>query len=120
MAYLAMLYDRPTDQQRLAEYLNQIQGWIGRILTMPGAVSFVAYRSPDDTSPNVWTMAEFISLAEARNAANSPEMQAFLEELGRFGVTPTQVVLERSEFTPEPVRADPTRQHAAPPELAVD
>ena len=120
MAYLAMIYDRPTDQQQLAEYLNQVQGWIGRIIKMPGAVSFVAYRSPDGTSPSIWTMAEFRSLAEARNAANSPEMRAVLEELRRFGVSPTQVVLERSEFTPEPVRADPARQHAAPPELAVD
>lgn len=120
MAYLAMLYDRPTDQQQLAEYFNRVQEWISRILKMPGAVSFVAFQAPDGTSPTIWTMAEFNSLAEARNAANSPDMQKVLQELSRLGVTPKQVVLERSQFTPEPIRADPTRQHAAPPEVAVD
>ncbi len=120
MAYVAMLYDRPTDQQQLEGYLSQVEGWIGRILKMPGALSFVAYRSPDDTSPSIWTMAEFQSLSEARQAAASPEMQALIEELRGFGVSPTQMVLERSQFTPEPISADRTRWLAAPPELAVD
>jgi quinol monooxygenase YgiN len=104
MAYFAMLYDRPTDPAQLQNYLDKVQEWISRILKTPGAVSFMAYRSPDGTSPSIWTMAEFRTLQDAQAAATSAEMKAVLDELRGCGVNPTTVVLERSQFTPEPIR----------------
>ncbi len=71
---------------------------------IPGAASFIAYRTADGTSPNTTTMLEFRSLDEARKATASEQMKGVLQRLRTVGAYPTVLIVERSPFTPEPIR----------------
>src|SRR3954469_11087375 len=73
MASIMLQYDRPTDHTRnWHDYHGRVRDWITRLLQTPGAVSFMAYRTVDGSSPNTTTMLEFRTLEEARRAASSP------------------------------------------------
>ncbi len=104
MAFVMFQYDRPTDTRHWAEYNRQVRDWIGELLVIPGALSFMAYRTADGASPNTLTLLEFRSLAEARNATTSAQMKSVLQSLRAVGAYPTVLLLERSPFTPEPIR----------------
>ena len=52
MAYVMFQYDRPTDTRRWHEYNGRVRAWIDQLLAVPGALSFMAYRSVDGASPN--------------------------------------------------------------------
>jgi hypothetical protein len=52
MAILMFQYDRPTDNQNWNNYNRHVRDWIGQLLKMPGAVSFVAYRTANQESPD--------------------------------------------------------------------
>jgi len=97
-------YDRPTDARHWHQYNGQIRGWIAQLLELPGAVSFIAYRSADGSSPNTTTMLEFGTLDQARDATTSEQMKGVLQGLRAVGAIPKVLVLERSPFTPEPLR----------------
>src|SRR4051794_1933016 len=63
MAYIMLQYDRPTDHTRnWHDYNGRVRDWIARLLQTPGAVSFMAYRTADGSSPNTTTMLEFGTL----------------------------------------------------------
>ncbi len=104
MAFIMFQYDRPTDTRYWAEYNRQVRDWITELLVIPGAVSFMAYRTADSASPNTMTMLEFRSLDEARHAMASETMKTILQSLRAVGAYPTVLLLERSPFTPEPIR----------------
>src|SRR5215211_5969804 len=104
MAYVRFHYDRPTDPRQWHEYNGQVRGWIAQLLALPGAMSFVAYRSADGSSPNTTTMLEFGTVDEARNAVASEPMKAVLQGLRAMGAVPRVLIVERSPFTPEPLR----------------
>jgi len=75
MAYVMFQYDRPTESHRWNDYNQHVRDWIAQLLQIPGAVSFMAYRTTDGASPNTITMLDFGTLEEARRAAsriNSP------------------------------------------------
>ena len=72
---------------------------------VPGAVSFMAYRTADDASPNTMTLLEFRSLDEARHATSSEQMTGVVQGLRSIGAFPKILLVERSPFTPEPLRA---------------
>ena len=103
MAFVMFQYDRPTDTRHWAEYNRQVRDWIGELLVIPGALSFMAYRTADGASPNTLTLLEFRSLAEARDATTSAQMKSVLQSLRAVGAYPTVLLLERSPFTPEPI-----------------
>ncbi len=105
MAFVMFQYDRPTDTRHWAEYNRQVRDWIGELLVIPGAVSFIAYRTADGASPNTVTLLEFRTLEEARQATASEIMRGVLQSLRAVGAYPTILLLERSPFTPEPMRA---------------
>jgi Domain of unknown function (DUF1330) len=105
MAYVMLQYDRPTDTQHWNEYNQQVRGWIDQFLQTPGAVSFVAYRTADGTTPNTITMLEFHGVEEARKALTSEQMTAVLRDLRSVGTVAKVLLVERSPFTPEPIRA---------------
>ena len=66
MAYVMFQYDRPTDTRNWNSYNAHVRDWIAQLLAVPGAMSFMAYRTADDASPNTMTLLEFRSLDEAR------------------------------------------------------
>ena len=45
MAYVMLQYDRPTDTQHWNEYNRHVRDWIAWLLQLPGALSFMAYRT---------------------------------------------------------------------------
>ena len=104
MAYVMSQYDRPTDARQWHEYNGQVRGWIAQLLALPGAVSFMAYRSAEGSSPNTTTMLEFGTLDQARSAAASEPMKDVLQGLRAMGAVPRVLIVERSPFTPEPLR----------------
>ena len=105
MAYVMFQYDRPTDTRHWHDYNARVRDWIARLLALPGAVSFMAYRTADGASPNTITLLEFRSLGEARSAAASEQMKSVLQGLREVGAAPRMLLVERSPFTPEPIRA---------------
>jgi uncharacterized protein (DUF1330 family) len=105
MAYVMFQYDRPTDSHRWNDYNQRVRDWIAELLQIPGAVSFVAYRTSDGASPNTITMLEFHTVEDARKAQDSEQMQRILEGLRLVGVAAKVLLVERSPFTPEPFLA---------------
>lgn len=105
MPYLMLQYDRPTDTPNWNAYNRHVRDWIAQLLSMPGAVSFMAYRTADAASPDTFTLLEFRTLEEARQAAASEPMKRVLDELRSVGAATKVLVLERSPFTPEPLLA---------------
>jgi phosphohistidine phosphatase SixA len=104
MAYIMFQYDRPTDTRNWNDYNQRVRDWIAQLLQVPGAVSFVAYRTADGASPNTTTMLEFHTVEEARKAIPSEPMKAVLQGLRSVGVVSKVLVVEHSPFTPEPIR----------------
>ncbi|MEZ0167338.1 hypothetical protein [Microvirga sp. TS319] len=104
MAYVMLQYDRPTDAHRWNDYNQRVKGWITQLLHIPGAVSFMAYRTADGASPNTITMLEFRTVEEARWAQASEPLRSVLDGLHSVGVTAQVLLIERSPFTPEPTR----------------
>ena len=105
MAYLMFQYDRPTDSQRWNAYNQHVSDWIAQLLQIPGAVSFVAYRTSDGASPDTITMLEFHTVEDTRRAQASEQLQKVLDGLRSVGVTVQVLLVERSPFTPEPIPA---------------
>ena len=105
MAYVMFQYDRPTESHRWNDYNQQVRGWIAELLQIPGAVSFMAYRTTDGASPDTITMLEFRTVEDARKAQESEQMQRILDELRSLGVAARILLVERSPFTPEPFQA---------------
>ena len=105
MAYVMVQYDRPTDTQNWNSYNQQVKDWIAQLLQAPGAVSFVAYRTADGASPNTITLLEFATVDEARQAVGSEPIKRVLDGLRSVGVMARVLLVERSPFTPEPIRA---------------
>jgi hypothetical protein len=106
MAYLMLQYDRPTDTRNWNNYNRHVQDWIAQLLKMPGAVSFMAYRAAHQNSPDTFTLLEFHTMEEARQAAASEPMKHVLDELRAFGAMAKVLLVERSPFTPEPILAE--------------
>jgi len=104
MAYVMFQYDRPTDARPWHEYNGRVRRWIEQLLALPGAISFMAYRSVDGASPNTTTMLEFRTVDEARNATATEDMKSVLQGLRAVGAIPRVIIVERSPFTPEPLR----------------
>ncbi len=105
MTYMMLQYDRPTDTQNWNNYNRHVRDWIDQLLRLPGAVSFVAYRTADEASPDTFTMLEFHTMQEARQAAASDPMRRILDELQLVGAVAKVLLVERSPFTPEPILA---------------
>jgi uncharacterized protein (DUF1330 family) len=105
MAYVMFQYDRPIEPHRWNDYNQQVQDWIAELLQIPGAVSFMAYRTTDGASPDTIAMLEFQTVEDARKAQESEQMQRILEDLRSVGVTAKILLVERSPFTPEPFQA---------------
>ena len=105
MAYVMFQYDRPTDPHRWNDYNQQVRDWIAQLLQIPGAVSFVAYRTSDGASPDKITMLEFRTVEDTRRAQASEQMRNVLDGLRSLGVTVQVLLVERSPFTPEPISA---------------
>ena len=105
MAYVMFQYDRPTESHRWNDYNQHVRDWIAQLLQIPGAVSFMAYRTTDGASPNTITMLEFRTVEDARKAQKSEQMQRILDELRSLGVAARILLVERSPFTPEPFQA---------------
>ena len=104
MAIVMFQYDRPSDTRLWAEYNRQVRDWTGELLIIPGALSFMAYRTADGAGPNTTTMLEFRSLEEARQAIAPAQMKEVLQSLRALGAHPKVLLVERSPFTPEPIR----------------
>ena len=104
MAYVMFQYDRPTDRQHWNAYNKHVREWIAQLVRIPGAVSFMAYRTADAASPDTITMLEFHTLKDARNAVASEPMTMVLDGLRSVGAVARVVLVERSPFTPEPIR----------------
>ena len=105
MAYIMLQYDRPTDVRNWNDYNGRVRGWIARLLALPGAVSLMAYRTTDGSSPNITGMLEFRTLEDARSAASSTQAKAILDELRSVGAHAKLLLLERSPYTPTPIRS---------------
>jgi quinol monooxygenase YgiN len=105
MAFVMFQYDRPTEPHRWNDYNQQVREWIAQLLQIPGAVSFMAYRTADGASPDTITLLEFHTVEDARKAQASEQMQRVLEGLRSVGVTAQILLVERSPFTPEPFQA---------------
>jgi hypothetical protein len=105
MAYIMLQYERPTDVRNWNAYNGMVKGWIDRLLKLPGAVSLMAYRTPDGSSPGIIAMLEFRSLDDAKSAASSEKAKAILDELRSVGAYATVLIVERSPYTPTPIRA---------------
>jgi hypothetical protein len=105
MAYVMFQYDRPTESHRWNDYNQRVRGWIAELLQIPGAVSFMAYRTIDGASPDTITMLEFRTVEDARKAQGSEQMQRILDGLRSVGVAAKVLLVERSPFTPEPFQA---------------
>jgi hypothetical protein len=110
MAYLMFQYDRPTDTRNWNEYNGRVRTWIEQLLAVPGAVSFMAYRTADGASPNTITLLEFAAAEEARRAMTSESMATLLNDLRSLMIFPKVLLVERSPFTPEPIRARAERR----------
>jgi uncharacterized protein (DUF1330 family) len=104
MAYVMFQYDRPTDAHRWNDYNQRVRDWITQLLQIPGAVSFMAYRTSDGASPDTITMLEFHTVEDARKAVASEQMQSVLDGLRSVGVAAKVLLVERSPFTPEPLQ----------------
>jgi len=50
MAYVMFEYDRPTNSHNWNDYNQHVKDWIAQLLQIPGAVSFMAYRTSDGAS----------------------------------------------------------------------
>ncbi|HEU6442445.1 MAG TPA: hypothetical protein VFF38_08795, partial [Microvirga sp.] len=96
MAYVMLQYDRPTDTQNWNSYNQQVRNWITQLLRLPGAVSFMAYRTVGEASPDTFTMLEFRTVEDARRAATSEPLKTALQELRSVGAAATVLVVERS------------------------
>jgi hypothetical protein len=94
-----------SDTRNWNNYNGRVKDWISQLLAVPGAVSFMAYRAADGASPDTTTLLEFRTVDEARKAKNSEQMTVVLQGLRAVGVAPKILVVERSPFTPEPIRA---------------
>ena len=105
MAYIMLQYDRPADVRNWSAYNDRVKGWIARLLELPGAVSLMAYRAADGSSPAIIGMLEFRSLDDAKSAASSEKARAILDELRSVGAYATVVIVERSPYTLTPIRA---------------
>jgi len=105
MAYIMFHYDRPTDPHPWNDYNQHVRDWIAQLLQIPGAVSFVAYRTSDGASPDTITMLEFRTVQDTRRAQASEQLQKVLDGLRSVGVTAKVLLVERSPFTPEPIPA---------------
>jgi hypothetical protein len=105
MAFVMFQYDRPTDAHRWNDYNQQVRDWIAALLQIPGAVSFMAYRTADGASPDTITLLEFHTVEDARKAQASEQMQRVLEGLRSVGVAAKILLVERSPFTPEAFQA---------------
>jgi uncharacterized protein (DUF1330 family) len=105
MAYVMFQYDRPTESHRWNNYNQHVRDWIAQLLQIPGAVSFIAYRTTDGASPDTITMLEFRTVEDARKAQESEQMQRILDGLRSVGVAARILLVERSPFTPEPFQA---------------
>jgi hypothetical protein len=105
MAFVMFQYDRPTDSHRWNDYNQRVRRWIAELLQIPGAVSFMAYRTADGASPDTITMLEFHTVEDARKAQACEQMQRVLEDLQSVGVAAKVLLVERSPFTPEPFQA---------------
>jgi hypothetical protein len=105
MAYVMFQYDRPTESHRWNDYNQRVRGWIAELLQIPGAVSFMAYRTTDGASPDTITMLEFRTVEDTRRAQASEQLQKVLDGLQSVGVTARVLLVERSPFTPEPIPA---------------
>ncbi len=70
----------------------------------------MAYRTADGSSPNIIGMLEFRSMEYAKSAASSAQAKAILEELRSVGAHAKVLILERSPYTPTPIRSQ-----ASPP-----
>ena len=110
MAYIMLQYDRPTDVRNWNDYNGRVRGWIAQLLALHGAVSLMAYRTVDGSSPNITAMLEFRNMEDARSAESSAQAKAVLDELRSVGAYAKVLILERSPYTPTPVRAQ-----ASPP-----
>ena len=104
MVNIMIQYDRPTDTRNWTEYNGRVRDWIARLVQTPGAVSFIAYRTADGASPNTIAVLEFRTLDEAKKAVASDHLKAVLQELRATGTDPKVLIVERSPFTPEPIR----------------
>ena len=104
MAYIMFQYDRPADTRNWTEYNKHVRDWIAQLLKVPGAVSFMAYRTADGSSPKTITMLEIRTIEEARRAS-SDEIKPVLDGLKSVRVAPKVLLVERSPFTPEPLQA---------------
>jgi uncharacterized protein (DUF1330 family) len=105
MAYVMFQYDRLTESHRWNNYNQHVRDWIAQLLQIPGAVSFMAYRTTDGASPDTITMLEFRTVEDARKAQESEQMQRILDGLRSVGVAARILLVERSPFTPEPFQA---------------
>ncbi len=105
MAYVMLQYDRPSDTQNWNNYNRHVRDWIAQLLEMPGALSFMAYRTAHQESPDTFAMLEFRTMEEARQAATSEPMNRILDELRSVGAVVRVLLVERSPFTPEPILA---------------
>ncbi len=105
MAYVMFQYDRPTDSHHWNDYNQRVRDWIAELLQIPGAVSFMAYRTTDGASPDTITMLEFHTVEDAREAVASEQMERILDGLRSVGVAVKILLVERSPFTPEPLQA---------------
>jgi len=65
----------------------------------------MAYRTADGASPNTTTMLEFGTVEEVRGAANFGRMRAVLQGLWSVGAVAKVLLVERSPFTTEPIKA---------------
>ena len=104
MAYVMCQYDRPADTRNWHDYNKQARDWIAHLLKVPGAISFMAYRTADGSSPNTITMLEFRTVEDARQGARSEEIKPVLDGLRSVGSAPKVLLVERSPFTAEPIR----------------
>jgi hypothetical protein len=70
----------------------------------------MAYRTADGASPNTITLLEFATAEEARTAMTSESMATLLNDLRSLMIFPKVLLVERSPFTPEPIRARAERR----------
>jgi quinol monooxygenase YgiN len=102
MAYGVLLYDRFETGSSSDEYMQQSRALVRRVLAMPGAVSFMGYRSLSG-SPNTITITEFKTIEDVQRAAASDELKAVFKAMEASGTKPTLLIMERSPLTPEPI-----------------
>jgi heme-degrading monooxygenase HmoA len=104
MAYGVLLYDRFENEASSAQYMEQSQALLKKVLSMPGVVSFMGYRAVSG-SPNTISITEFRTIEDVRRAAESDELRAVFEAMEASGTRPMLLIMERSPLTPEPILA---------------